>query len=59
MTGPCHPLFSPLGTLRIRTPAYHRIHADLVRSYQAAKSALHTKRQRAEIRSRRFKQTGE
>ena len=59
MTVPCHPLFSPLGVLKIRTPAYYRIHASLVESYRHAKGARLTKRQRARIRSRIFKQRGE
>lgn len=59
MTIPCHPLFAGLGTLQRRTPEYFRIHASLVASYRESQGQRKTKRERALLKSKIFKQQGD
>jgi len=56
---PAHPLFAPLGCLRIKTPDYYRIHAAL-RAYSEEQKRAHlSKRQRGLMRKLKFRQNGE
>lgn len=57
--GTVHMLFAPTGTLKIRTAAYHAVHADLCRTFQKVNRRRLTKHQRALVRKKIYKQTGE
>jgi hypothetical protein len=57
---PAHPLFgSSLGTLKIRSDAYYRIHAELTAHYRRVQASRKTKRQRHQAKSERFRRTAE
>jgi hypothetical protein len=55
---PCHLLFSPGKPWKVLPVNYHRIHAALARECAEHNAARQTKRERAQGRSKRFKQTG-